>query len=61
MEGEATAKSMEWLSGSLDTVTTIFGSAVDLMTSNPLITVFLAVSVLSIGFVVFKKAKKTAR
>ena len=61
MEGEATATGMQWLSGALDNVTTVFGSAVDLMTSNPLITVFLSVSVLSLGFYVFKKAKKTAR
>lgn len=46
--------------GALDTVVTLFGKVWTLMTGNPYLAVLLAVSLLSVGFRVFRRAKRVA-
>lgn len=60
MDGEVVTTGMEWLATATETVTTVFGTAVDLMTSNPIVTVFMAVPIIGIGFSIFRKAKRSA-
>lgn len=56
----ATASGMDAITGAIDTVVTVTGKAFDVMTSNPLITFFVAVSVLGAGIGVFKRLKRAA-
>lgn len=45
----------------MDTVTSLMGEVWTLMTSNPLLTLFLAVSLISVGVSVFRRIKRAAR
>lgn len=47
--------------GSTSTITTLVGSVWTLMTSNPLLTVFLCASLLGVGISVFRKIRKTSK
>lgn len=61
MEGATTATGMEAVLSATDTVATLMGKIWTLMTANPLLTLFLASSVLGIGLTIFLKVKKTAK
>ena len=43
------------------TIATVVGSVWELMTSNPMLLVFLCGSLLSVGFAFYRKAKRAAR
>lgn len=43
------------------TLATVVGSVWELMTSNPLLMVFICGSLLSLGFTFYRKAKRAAR
>ena len=43
------------------TLATVVGSVWELMTGNPLLLVFICASLVSLGFVFFRKAKRAAR
>nr|WP_325296711.1 hypothetical protein [uncultured Dysosmobacter sp.] len=47
--------------GSMSTVTELMTSVWDMMTSNPLLTLFLAVGLIGVGVTVFKKVKRAAK
>ena len=47
--------------GNVSSIKTVVGDVWDVMTGNPILCVFMCVSLLSIGFVVFRKAKRAAR
>lgn len=47
--------------GSMDTLVSLTGEVWELMTSNPLLTLFLAVSLIAVGVSVFKMIKNAAR
>ena len=49
------------LSGAADTCVSAMGTVWSVMTGNPLLTFFLGVSIVSIGFAMFRKARRTAR
>ena len=42
-------------------IKTVVSDVWDVMTGNPILCVFICVSLLSIGFAVFRKAKRAAR
>lgn len=46
---------------SLDTIVSLMGKVWDVMTSNPLLTLFVAVSLLMAGIKVFKRIKAAAK
>lgn len=52
---------MDAVLGSVDTLTALMGHVWTLMTSNPLLTLFLAVSLISVGVGVFRMIKRAAR
>ncbi len=60
MEGEVVVNGMEWFTTAMTHVTSTFETAIDLMTSNPLISIFLAVPVVGIGFAIYNKARNAA-
>lgn len=47
--------------GSMSTVTELMTAVWDMMTSNPLLTLFLAVGLISVGVSVFRKVKRAAK
>lgn len=47
--------------GNVSSIKTVVGDVWDVMTGNPILCVFICVSLLSIGFAVFRKAKRAAR
>lgn len=47
--------------GSMSTVTELMTAIWDMMTSNPLLTLFVAVSLIGIGVTVFKRVKRAAK
>lgn len=47
--------------GSMDTLVTLTGEVWELMTSNALLTLFLAVSLISVGVSVFRMIKSAAK
>lgn len=47
--------------GNMSSIKTVVGDVWDVMTANPVLCVFICVSLLSIGFAVFRKAKRAAR
>lgn len=61
MEGTTATTGMDAVLSATDTVATLMGKVWTVMTSNPLLTLFLASAVLSIGLVVFRRVKKTAK
>ena len=56
-----TSTGMDAVLGSVDTITTLMTHVWTLMTSNPLLTLFLAVSLISVGVGVFRMIKRAAR
>lgn len=61
MTGEATSADYSVFNGALEAITTFFGKTWDIITGNPLTLVFAATGLLSVGFGIFRKAKKAAR
>lgn len=63
MADEAVGSSggMSAVLGAFDTVTSLMNSVWQLMTSNPLLTLFLAAGLLSIGVGAFRQIKKSAK
>lgn len=61
MESSATATGMDAVLAATDTVATLMGKIWTVMTANPLLTLFLAASVLGIGIGIFNHVKKTAK
>ena len=47
--------------GSMDTLVDLTGEVWTMMTSNPLLTLFLAVSLIAVGVSVFRMIKSSAR
>lgn len=47
--------------GNMGSVKTVVGDVWDIMTANPVLCVFLCVTLLGIGFTVFRKAKRATR
>jgi len=45
----------------VSTIKTVVSDVWDVMTANPVLCVFICVTLLSVGFAVFRKAKKAAR
>lgn len=60
-EGETTTGGFDSVMGSFDTLSTLMGKVWTLMTSNALLTLFLAVSLLGVGVAVFRMIKRAAR
>lgn len=52
---------MEAILASTGTLTTLVGDVFELMTANPLLTLFLAASVITIGISMFRKIKGAAK
>lgn len=52
---------MESIIAGVADVTTLLTKVFEVITGNPLLTFFLSVSVLGVGFSVFRKARRTAR
>lgn len=61
MEPTTTATGMEAVLSATDTVASLMGKIWNVMTANPLLTLFLAVSVLTIGITIFNKVKTSAK
>ena len=64
MEGAGTevAKTgMDAVIAAMDTVTQLMWSVWELMTSNPLLSLFLAASLLGVGVGVFRRIKRASR
>lgn len=59
--GGTGAGGMSAVLGAFDTVTSLMNSVWELMTSNPLLTLFLAAGLLSIGVGAFRKIKSAAK
>lgn len=59
--GGTTEGGMPAVLGAFDTVTSLMGNVWTLMTSNPLLTLFLAAGLLSIGVRAFRQIKKAAK
>lgn len=58
---EVVPGAMESITGGMSTITTIVGDVFTLMTSNPLLCVFLAASLVGVGIAIFRKIKGAAR
>lgn len=52
---------MDAILASTSTLTTLVGDVFELMTANPLLTLFLAASVIGLGISVFKSIKGAAK
>lgn len=52
-----TATGMNAVIAAMDTITELVGSVFDVMTGNPLLTVFLAAGLLTVGISVFTQLK----
>ena len=64
MEGagsEAAKTGMDAVIAAMDTVTQLMGSVWELMTSNPLLTLFVAAGLISVGAVSLKTNRNAAR
>lgn len=55
-----TSGGMETIIAGIGDVTDLVGEVFTVITGNPLLTFFLAVSVLGVGFRVFRQARRTA-
>lgn len=55
------ATSVATILGNVSSIKTVVGDVWDVMTANPILCVFICVSLLSVGFAVFRKAKRAAR
>lgn len=58
---DGTSADYSVFNGALEAITTFFGKTWDIITGNPLTLVFAATGLLSVGFGIFRKAKKAAR
>lgn len=58
---EPTTTGMDAVMGSMDTLVELTGQVWNLMTSNALLTLFLAVSLISVGVGVFRMIKSAAK
>lgn len=58
---EASTVTVATILGNMSSIKTVVGDVWDVMTANPVLCVFICVSLLSIGFAVFRKAKRAAR
>lgn len=59
--GGSDASGMPAVLGAFDTVTSLMNSVWTLMTSNPLLTLFLAAGLLTIGVRAFRQIKRAAK
>ena len=59
-DGEPAATGMDAVIGSMDTLGTLMTKVWTLMTSNALLTLFLAVALLGVGVSVFRMIKRAA-
>lgn len=59
--GDSGDAGMTKILGSIDTIVSLMGRVWDVMTSNPLLTLFLAVSLLLVGVKVFRRVKSAAK
>ena len=57
----SSATSVATILGNVSSIKTVVGDVWDVMTANPILCVFICVSLLSVGFAVFRKAKRAAR
>ena len=57
----SSATSVATILGNVISIKTVVGDVWDVMTANPILCVFICVSLLSVGFAVFRKAKRAAR
>ena len=57
----SSATSVATILGTVSSIKTVVGDVWDVMTANPILCVFICVSLLSVGFAVFRKAKRAAR
>ena len=58
---ESTTTTVTSILSNVSTIKTVVSDVWDVMTANPVLLVFICVSLLSIGFSVFRKAKRAAR
>ena len=54
-------KTMPKVKKSTSTLATLVGDVWDIMTANPLLTVFICAALVSLGFSIFRRAKRAAR
>ena len=57
----SSATSVATILGKVSSIKTVVRDVWDVMTANPILCVFICVSLLSVGFAVFRKAKRAAR
>lgn len=57
----SSSTSVATILGNVSSIKTVVGDVWDVMTANPILCVFICVSLLSVGFAVFRKAKRAAR
>lgn len=60
-EGGGSDSGMTAILGSMATLTSLMSSVWQVMTANPLLTVFLAASLLTVGISIFKRIKRAAK
>lgn len=60
-EASTTTTTVASILSNVSSIKTVVGDVWDVMTGNPILCVFICVSLLSIGFAVFRKAKRAAR
>ena len=60
-EASATTTTVTSILSNVSSIKTVVSDVWDVMTGNPILCVFICVSLLSIGFAVFRKAKRAAR
>ncbi len=58
---EGTNTGMEAVLSATDTITSLMSKIWNVMTGNPLLTLFLAAGVLGVGLTIFNKVKKSAK
>ena len=58
---ETTSTGMDAVIAAMSTITELVGSVFDVMTGNPLLTVFLAAGLLTIGISIFTELKSATR
>lgn len=60
-EASTTTTTVTSILSNVSSIKTVVGDVWDVMTGNSILCVFICVSLLSIGFAVFRKAKRAAR
>lgn len=61
MPEASTTTTVTSILSNVSSIKTVVSNVWDVMTGNPILCVFICVSLLSIGFAVFRKAKRAAR